>query len=186
MLRLFILIALLISSPVWGADDKNVISDGDDKRLMLKGNDPVSYFTQPAPLAGRPDIKTEHDGVTYRFANEENKRTFLAAPGKYAPQYGGFCSNGLVYAIPLGGGENYKIINGKLYMFGGARSKAYFEMDEEKNVKLADHYWQTEVKGQDWREQSRKRLRMGNRVDHYKTNRQLAAEYEEYLKKKQK
>src|SRR5215510_9888513 len=117
MLKTFVALAVVLftGSACAAGDDKNVSSDGDDKRLMLKGNDPVSYFTQPAPVAGRPDIKADHDGVTYRFASEDNKRLFLAAPDKYAPQYGGFCTNGMVYAIPLGGGEVYKIIDGKLY-----------------------------------------------------------------------
>ena len=66
---------------------------------------------------GRPDVKAEHNGVTYRFASDENRRTFSASPDRYVPQFGGFCANGMVYAIPLGGEpENFKIIDGKLYL----------------------------------------------------------------------
>ena len=168
-----ILAAMLLS----GCGSMHVTSDGDDSRLMLRGNDPVAYFTLGKATRGSPNIKADHQGVTYRFASEEHRKLFVAEPGRYAPQFGGFCSNGLVYAIPLGGGESFKIINDRLYMFGGSRSKLYFEMDEERNLKLAHHYWETEVKDANWRIQSWKRIWF-NKVDHYRTNAQLAEEYE--------
>ena len=67
--------------------------------------------------------------------------------------------------------------DGKLYLFGGLPSKLYFEMDQERNMKLANQYWETEVKDANWRLQSRKRVWFA-KVEHYKTNRELAAEYE--------
>ena len=161
-----------------GCGSMNVVSDGADSRLMLKGHDPVAYFTVGKAVPGNPSIKAEHQGVTYRFSSEDNRRLFVANPAKFAPQYGGWCSNGLVYAIPLGGEPtNFKIIDGKLYLFGGARSKLYFEMDQEKNLKLADQYWESEVKDSNWRMQSWKRVWF-SKVPHYKTNKELAAEYE--------
>lgn len=155
----------------------NTVSDGDDSKLMLKGHDPVAYHTQGKPVPGQPAIKAEHDGVTYRFASEENRKLFTQAPDKYAPQYNGFCSNGMVYAIPLGGNhDTFRVINGKLYMFGGENSKKYFEMDLERNMKLADGYWESEAKGGSARLQAWKRLAF--KVPHYKTNRELAAVYD--------
>src|SRR3954464_4887132 len=86
ILRLPLLFALTLLVSACGS--MNVISDGPDAKLMLRGNDPVSYFTQARPVSGRPEIKAEHDGVTYRFATEENRRLFVASPAKYAPQFG--------------------------------------------------------------------------------------------------
>lgn len=161
-----------------GCGSMHVTSEGDDSRLMLRGHDPVAYFTRGKPTPGSPAIKAVHDGVTYRFATEEHRRQFVANPDRYVPQFGGFCANGMVYAIPLGGGvENFKVIEGKLYTFGGARSKLYFEMDEARNLKLAHHYWDTEVKDSNWRIQSWKRIWFA-KVPHYRTNAELAAEYE--------
>lgn len=156
----------------------NVISDGADSRLMLRGNDPVAYFSVGKPVKGDPGIKADHQGVTYRFSSTANRDTFIKNPVKYAPQYGGFCSNGMVYAVPIAGEtSNFKIINGKLYMFGGLGSKLFFEMDQERNLKLADGYWESEVRDANWRVQSWKRVWF-SKVPHYKTNRELAAEYE--------
>jgi len=155
----------------------NISSDGSDSNLMLRGDDPVAYFIAGKATAGNPEIKTEHRGATYRFASDENRRQFITSPDKYAPQFGGFCSNGMAYSVPIAGAtDNFKIIDGKLYMFGGARSKLYFEMDQERNLKLAWHYWETEVKDSNWRLQSWKRMVL--RVPHYKSNAELAEEYE--------
>ena len=179
-----ILACTLAALALAGCGAMNVVSDGADSRLMLRGHDPVAYFTVGKPVPGKSDIKADHQGVTYRFASEDNRRLFLANAGKFAPQYGGWCANGMVYAIPLGGeAENFKIIDGRLYMFGGIRSKIYFEMDQEKNVKLADDYWEGEVKDSNWRLQSWKRVWFA-KVPHYKTNRDLAEEYEKRFGKK--
>jgi len=184
-IRKFVLFALAASAVVLsGCGSMNVMSDGADSRLMLQGHDPVAYFTEGKAVSGRPAIKAEHEGVTYRFASDENLKLFTANPAKYAPQYGGFCSNGMAYAVPIAGEtDSFKIIDGKLYMFGGYRSKLYFEMDQERNLKLADAYWQNEVKGANWRVQSWKRV-FFDKVPHYKTNAQLAAEYEQRFGKK--
>ena len=176
MLTRFLCLAALVLSAA-GCATHNTVSDGADSRLMLKGHDPISYFAGGKPLPGKPDIKLEHEGVTYRFASEANRELFRAAPDKFKPQFNGFCSKGLVYAIPLGGNhDNFKIINGRLFMFGGEGSKRYFEMDETRNLQLAENYWKTEVQGSVPRLQSWKRLLF--KVPHYKTNRELAAEYE--------
>lgn len=179
--RLLLLAVLWLS--LGGCATHNTVSDGADSQLMLKGHDPVSYFTLKQPVPGNPAIKTDHEGVTYRFANEENRALFVKNPEKYTPQYNGFCANGLVYAIPLGGNhDTYKIIDGRLFMFGGANSKKYFEMDEARNLKLAEDYWKNEVRGSIPRLQSWKRLIF--KVPHYKTNRELAAEWDARLSKK--
>lgn len=185
VLRAVRLLILAASSAALAAcGSMNVVSDGDDGRLMLQGRDPVAYFTQGKPVTGLPTLKAEHEGVTYRFSSEEHLRLFRANPAKYVPQYGGFCSNGLTYAVPIAGQtDNFKIIDGRLYMFGGYRSKLYFEMDQERNLKLADAYWQSEVKDANWRIQSWKRV-FFDKVAHYRTNAELALEYERRFGKK--
>ena len=156
----------------------NSISDGADSVLMLKGHDPVAYFTLGKHTLGKPDIKAVHEGATYRFASEENKAVFVREPAKYVPQYGGFCANGIVYGIAWGGDpDTWKMIDGKLYIFGGASSRKYFLMDEKKNLQFADKYWSSEVKGSNAFVQ--RYYRLINRVPHYKTGAQLEAEWQQ-------
>lgn len=175
--NLLTMAALVLFALLGGCATHNTISDGADSKLMLKGYDPVAYFTMNKPVRGNPDIKAEHEGVTYRFASAEDRALFVQNPDKYKPQYNGFCSNGMAYAIPLGGEpENFKIVDGRLFVFGGANSKKYWEMDQQRNLALSDKYWREEVQGSSARLQAWKRLIF--RVPHYKTNNELAAEWE--------
>ncbi|MBL0141592.1 MAG: hypothetical protein IPP91_05880 [Betaproteobacteria bacterium] len=155
----------------------NTISDGADASLMLKGHDPVAYFTQGRHVAGSPAIKADHDGVTYRFASAENRDLFVKEPLKYAPQFGGFCANGIAYAIPWGGDpDTWKIIDGRLYIFGGQSSRKYFLMDEKRNLELAQRYWKEEVNGMNPRIQTARRLVF--KVPGYKTGKELEAQWQ--------
>ena len=155
----------------------NVVSDGADNQLILRGNDAVAYFTAGRPVAGRPDIKTEHNGLTYRFASEENRRQFITRPARYEPQFGGFCAQSMAYAVPVpADGTTFKIIDGRLYLFASPRARLYFEMDQERNLRLASQYWENEVQDSNWRFQSMKRMVL--RVPNYRTDNELAEEYQ--------
>ena len=98
---------------------------------------------------------------------------FDSEPAKYLPQYGGYCADGIVYAIPWGGdADTWKMINGKVYIFGGQSSKDAFELDEKTNLALADKYWAEEIKGNNSFIQRGKRLTF--KVPHYKSGAELA------------
>ena len=102
----------------------NTSSDGADSALMLKGHDPVAYFVVGKHVPGKPGINAEHNGGTYRFASDENRQVFMKNPDRYTPQYGGFCSNGIVYGIAMGGDpDTWTIIDGRLFIFGGESSR---------------------------------------------------------------
>ena len=73
--------------------------DGND-RVILKGADVVAYFTQNAHKQGNPAIKSTYENVTFYFSSAENKALFDKEPTRYLPEFGGYCANGIVYAIP--------------------------------------------------------------------------------------
>ena len=73
----------------------NTMRDGEDERVMLRGNDPVSYFPGAGPQKGDPAIKSVFEGDVYRFASDANKRLFDANPAQYAPAWAGFCASGV-------------------------------------------------------------------------------------------
>lgn len=144
---------------------------------MLKGRDPVAYFNTGKPLQGDAAHKTDFDGVTYRFVNEENRFTFMKNPLKYVPMFGGFCANSMAYAIPWGGEpDTWKIIDGSLYVFGSEAERRYFVMDEETNARLAQRYWKEEVEGSFAIVQRSRRLTV--RVPHYKSDKELETEWQ--------
>ena len=164
--------ALVAQNPASALTPVNAVADADDPRVMLKGHDVVAYFTQGQHRLGQPQIKSVHEGVTFRFASAEHKALFDASPGKYLPQYGGYCANGLVYGIPWGGdGDTWLIVDGKLYINGGAGSKAAFLLDVPGHIRLADKYWSEEVRGSNSFLQRAKRLVF--RVPHYKSGPEL-------------
>ena len=161
----------------------NATPDASDGAVMLKGADLVAYFTQNQYVQGSPQFKTEYQGVTFRFASAEHKALFDKEPMKYQPQYGGFCADGLVYGIPWGGdADTWKMVDGKLYIFGGAGSRDAFLLDEPRNIQLADKYWKEEVAGSNSFWQRTKRLII--RVPHYKSGEQLAKAVAEAKAKK--
>jgi YHS domain-containing protein len=150
----------------------NAVQEG-EQRLMLKGADVVAYFTQGRHVQGVAQFASRHEGVDFRFASAEHKALFDAAPQKYLPQFGGYCTNGIVYGIPWGGSaDSWRLIDGKLYIFGGASSKDAFELDVPGNLKLAQKYWAEEVAGSNSFVQRSKRLVL--RVPHYKSGEELA------------
>jgi YHS domain-containing protein len=167
---------LITQSPNGSIRPLNAVSEGDDKHLMLFGHDVVAYFTENAHKKGDPAIKSVIDGVTFRFSNAQHKALFDKEPAKYMPQYNGYCANGIVYGIPWGGdADSWRIIEGKLYIFGGKGSRDGFLVNVPRNRELADKYWKEEVNGSNAYRQRIMRAYL-NRVPHYKSGAEVADE----------
>ncbi len=151
----------------------NAVAEGDEARVMLKGADVVAYFVSNKYQQGLPQFSSRYEDISFRFASAENKALFDKQPAKYLPEFGGYCANGIVYGIPWGGdADTWKMIDGKLYIFGGQASKDGFEIDEKKNLALAESYWKDEVAGNNSFVQRWKRLIF--RVPHYQSGEALA------------
>ena len=154
-----------------------VEADGHDS-LLLGGADVVAYFTEGRYLPGLPELAAQHEGVTLYFANARHKALFEAEPARYLPEFGGYCANGIAYGIPWGGdADTWKIIDGRLYIFGGQLSQAAFELDERGNLELARSYWDEEIAGSNPFLQRAWRLVF--RVPHYRSGEELAAAVEQ-------
>ena len=164
--------ALVAQNPSSALKPVNAVADGADARVMLKGHDVVAYFTQGKHALGLTQFSSVYEGVTFRFASAEHKALFDSSPSKYLPQYGGYCANGMAYGIPWGGdADTWLMVDGKLYINGGAGSKAAFLLDVPGNTRLADKYWAEEVQGNNSIWQRSKRLVF--RVPHYKNGEEL-------------
>jgi YHS domain-containing protein len=165
--------AMKAQNPSTALRPVNAVADGADERVMLKGHDVVAYHTLGRHALGDAAIKSVYEGVTFRFASAEHKALFDAHPAKYLPQFGGYCANGIAYGIPWGGdADTWKLIDGKLYIFGGQGSKDAFMVDPAGNLALAQKYWAEEVAGSHSFWQRGKRLVL--RVPHYKSGEELA------------
>jgi YHS domain-containing protein len=108
------LTVLLIPNPAPAKDLLNKTSDD----LAIKGYDPVAYFTMGKPVKGSPELQYEWIGAFWRFMSLEHRTMFEAAPEKYAPKFGGYCSYGVATGKVLDiDPEAWKIEDGKLYLF---------------------------------------------------------------------
>jgi hypothetical protein len=121
-------------------------------RVVLKGYDPVAYFTEGKPVKGDPRFSHDWDEGRYLFASASHRDMFAADPDRFAPQFGGYCTgsmsrNVLNEADP----EAFVIREGKLYFFGATKFKTMAESDPEYIPA------KTPAAAQNW-EQRRKRL----------------------------
>jgi YHS domain-containing protein len=60
------------------------------KGVVIKGYDPVAYFTLSKPMEGKKAFEYKWQDAIWRFANEDHLKLFKSDPEKYAPQYGGY------------------------------------------------------------------------------------------------
>lgn len=145
------------------------------EEVMLLGHDPVAYFTAGKPVRGDPAIRTTLPGRTYYFTSEDSRRTFLAAPERYEPQYGGFCSSGAAYGLKLGSDPTeWEIVAGRLYMFGDVLGREAWLLDPQWNIRRGDEMW-PEARDQGWRLQTL--ARYWNKVPWYKTGADIRREF---------
>jgi YHS domain-containing protein len=108
----------------------------DKNGVVLKGFDPVAYFTRNQAVKGNPAIQTRYGGATYQFTSVADKAAFDKNPSTYVPQYGGFCS------CYVGKGQLrdidptlFSVYKGKLYVYSGADAMKEFRVNMDDNPK---------------------------------------------------
>jgi YHS domain-containing protein len=139
---MLLLLRLVLLSMVLGA----WTASAQDKRVMLKGHDPVAYFTEARPVKGSPQFAYDWDGDRYYFASAANREKFAADPDRYAPQFGGYCTGSMSRNVvnemhP----EAWVISEGKLYVFGQPKFRDIALKDPEwlrTRIPLAAANWQ--------------------------------------------
>ena len=124
-------------APGQAAEEVNVKSG-----FAVHGHDPVAYFTSGKPQEGVDAYTATHNGATYRFASAANRDAFKADPGRYAPQYGGYCAFGTAMGRKFDGDPNaWKIVDGKLYLNLNADVQKRWLSNVPGFVKGADNNW---------------------------------------------
>ncbi|MBI2689832.1 MAG: hypothetical protein HYX27_26295 [Acidobacteria bacterium] len=110
--------------------------------LAIRGYDPVAYFTLGKPVKGRPEFAHTVSGATFHFADAANLDLFKKQPGKYMPQYGGYCawavSNGYTASIDP---QAWKIVDGKLYLNFSLDVQAKWTKEIPQRIQAADRNW---------------------------------------------
>jgi YHS domain-containing protein len=118
----------------------NVDADG----LALAGYDAVAYFETGRPTHGMATITASYAGARYLFASEAHRKTFLANPRKYVPQFGGFCAVGTSFGEKVDvDPETGTVVKGKLYLNNSPKVAATFDKDRAGTISRAEHNWPT-------------------------------------------
>ena len=108
----------------------------------INGYDPVAYFTDGKPIKGNGWNVTEHDGVTYMFANKKNRKKYEADPQMYLPAYGGYCAYGVAVGKKFEiDPEAWKIESGKLYLNLDAEIQKKWLKDIPGYIQKANANW---------------------------------------------
>lgn len=112
------------------------------------GYDPVAYFPEGGgkPQKGLIKYTFSLNGVTYRFASEDDLNRFKQNPAKYTPVYGGWCAwavGAIAKRVDVDP-ESFVIHDGKLYLFyrdAELDTRALWLKDREGLLKKAEQNW---------------------------------------------
>jgi hypothetical protein len=120
------------------AVERNLDPDG----LAMRGYDPVSYFQSEHPAMGLEEFSASHDGARYLFATAENRDKFIADPGKFSPQFGGYCA----YGVRVGrkfdiDPDVYRVVDDKLYFQLNWGTQVIWLVNMNENIEVAQTLW---------------------------------------------
>jgi hypothetical protein len=133
--------AVLFVTVAWAAGLKPAVNQG-RQGLAIKGYDPVAYAVAASATKGRPEFAQEWNGAKWWFASAANRDRFAQDPGRYAPQFGGYCS----WAVSRGytadiDPEAWRIVGGKLYLNYSKRVQRLWEQDIAGNIAKGTANW---------------------------------------------
>lgn len=110
--------------------------------IAMAGMDPVSYFTEPAPLSGVSDYEYIWQNVPWHFATAANRDIFVSAPEIYAPQFGGHDVTGVSRGFVSDSDPYfYAVFKQRLYLFYSAANREAFLLSPDATGRTAEEKW---------------------------------------------
>jgi YHS domain-containing protein len=106
------------------------------------GYDVVAYFTEGKAVKGDPKLNYHWHDAEWHFSNEANLKLFEQNPGKYAPEFGGYCAYGVSqgHKAPTDA-QAWTIVGNKLYLNYNLDVKKKWIADTSGLIKLANKNW---------------------------------------------
>jgi hypothetical protein len=125
------------------AGAETVVNTGHFGDVAIMGYDTVAYFTESRATKGLPEFSHRWLGATWYFAIPQHRDAFAADPFRYAPQYGGYCSAGVVLGEVSANvdPEAWSIVDGKLYLNYSKPIREEWEQDAPALIAKADAKW---------------------------------------------
>ncbi len=112
------ILSIMMAAPSNIAALAGEINTGYFGNVAIEGYDPVAYFTMKKAVKGTKQFTHKWLGATWQFASAKHRDLFVNKPISYAPQYGGFCADGMAYGTTTANlnPQAFRIIEGKLYL----------------------------------------------------------------------
>ncbi|WP_052951892.1 YHS domain-containing (seleno)protein [Devosia soli] len=110
--------------------------------IAIGGMDPVSYFTEPMPLEGKPDYEFYWMGAPWHFANAANLEIFKRHPEIYAPQYGGHGAMSMARGFVSDSDPRlYTVFKDRLFLFYSAANREAFLLSPDDAARRGAANW---------------------------------------------
>jgi YHS domain-containing protein len=143
LLKAFFLLLVSLALQAYASAGLVFEKDG----VALRGYDPVAYFTQGKPVKGMPQFQAQHQGAVFHFASQASREVFVAAPEKYAPQYGGYCAFGMARGYKaVTDPAAFTLADGKLYLNYNRDVQKMWSADIPGFISKANQNWPTASK----------------------------------------
>jgi YHS domain-containing protein len=133
-------ISLLLSMAAAGQKTSPQTFQKDGK--AIQGYDAVAFFLDSAAVKGNELFSYQWNDATWLFSSQNNLDSFKKAPGKYEPQYGGYCAYGMAggYKAPTSI-DTWTIVNGKLYFNYNMQVKEIWNKKRPEYIEEANKKW---------------------------------------------
>ncbi|OPY92012.1 MAG: hypothetical protein A4E73_01556 [Syntrophaceae bacterium PtaU1.Bin231] len=110
--------------------------------VAIRGYDAVAYFKVGKALKGNESFAYQWHKLTWYFSTGENRDLFAEDPGRYAPQYDGYCAWAMTEARKAHTDpEVWEIVDGKLYLNCSREAHEKWRIDIPGNIRKADANW---------------------------------------------
>jgi len=114
----------------------------DKSGIAIDGYDTTAYWHVGAANSGSSAHAVQWLGTPWHFADAETAAQFEAAPEKYAPQFGGFCTRAMSFGKVVNGDpEVWRIYQGKLYLFAQPVGGKKFDEGQDPMIEKAQANW---------------------------------------------
>jgi hypothetical protein len=128
-------------APVRAATTERLVVDR-HTGLALYGFDPVAYFTDGKPMAGRAELELSFAGAVWRFRNEGNRAAFTDRPDIYMPRFGGYDPMAVARGVAVPGNPQvWLVAQRRLYLFQTAETREAFAAAPDKMLATAQARW---------------------------------------------
>lgn len=143
-------ILAFLAMALLGAGSLALADSSAHSTVGMAGYDLLSYRTGEKPVRGNGNHIAVHEGVTYLFVSEENRKMFERNPDKCLPAFGGYCayldarSTGGTVSVGkkfVGDPDVWQIVDGQLYVNLDNKIKGLWIEDVAGNIKKANNNW---------------------------------------------